>query len=101
MQEIQWAASKASVFYHKKCDPVDYRTVDQLEIMEADFERNAKERDVVAGCFFLMFLTKEEGGDLEWAKDILGRSRFDGPTIEVCRGWCEILLKEKGSLVTF
>ena len=69
--------------------------------MEPDFERSARERDVVAGCYFLMFLDKDEGGDVEWAKDILSRSRFDGPQIEVCRGWCEILLgAEKGSLVS-
>jgi tetratricopeptide repeat protein 21B len=100
MTEIQWATTKASILYHRKCDPVDNRTVDQLEVMEPDFERNARERDVVAGCYFLMFLSKEEGGDVEWASDILKRSRFDGPQIEVCRGWCQILLEE-GSLVSF
>lgn len=78
---------------------MDTRTVDQLEIMESDYERSASERDVVAGCYFLMFLEKNEEGDIEWAKDILTRSRFDGPTIEVCRGWCEILLGKNGSLV--
>lgn len=99
MQEIQWSCAKASIFYHKKCDPIDYRTVDQLEMMEADYERTARERDIVAGCYFLMLLSKEEGGDVEWAKDILGRSRFDGPLIETCRGWCEIYQGESGSLV--
>lgn len=96
---MQWACAKASIFYHKKCDPIDYRTVDQLEMMESDYERTARERDIVAGCFFLMFLSKEDGGDVEWAKDILSRSRFDGPIIEMCRGWCEIILGESGSLV--
>jgi hypothetical protein len=67
-------------------------------MMEQDFERTARERDIVAGCFFLMFLSKEEGGDVEWAKDILARTRFDGPQIEMCRGWCEIILGETGSL---
>jgi hypothetical protein len=99
VKEIQWAATKASIIFHKKCDPIDYRTVDQLEMMEPDYERNARERDVASGCFLLMFLDKEDGGDVQWAKDILSRSRFDGPHIEVCRGWCEIMLGESGSLV--
>lgn len=95
-KELLWATTKASIFYHRKCKNVDYKTVDSLELMETDFSRNASERAVVAAAYFSMFTDEPL-----YAKDILDNSHFDSPATLVAKAWLEINIDETGGLVSF
>lgn len=88
-KELQWATIRAAIFYHKKCKNVDHATVDSLEYMERDFQKNPTEKAVVAAIYFELF-----NGDSEEAHRIVSSTHYDSPIMLVARGWFEILSKE-------
>lgn len=89
-KELEWAVAKASIYYHRKCQSVDHRTVDAISRMEIDFARTATEKSVVAATYFHIFI-----GELLDAQDILANSKFDSPITMVARGWMEMSKKEE------
>ena len=93
--ELIWATTKASIYYHEKCQTIDYRTVDSLKMMETDFSRKASERAVVAAAMFNMFINEPL-----FAKDILAATHYDSPITLVAKAWLEIMLNENGGLVS-
>ena len=96
-RELQWATTKALIFYHNKCAAPDRRTVDQLNIMEGDFERKATDRATVAVAYFFMF-----NNDPDMARDVLSNCKFESPAVFCCKGWLEVMeLKNQESKVNF
>lgn len=85
-RELQWATTKALIFYHNKCSSPDRRTIDQLNIMEGDFQRKASDRATIAAAYFAMFINEPE-----IARDILNDTKFENPAIYCCRGWLELM----------
>lgn len=88
-KELQWASIRAAIFYHRQCKNVDHATVDSLEYMERDFQKNPTERAVVAAIYFDIF-----NNNMEEARRVVTSTHFDSPIMLVARGWYEVLAKE-------
>jgi len=93
-RELDWATAKASIYYHNKCQSIDYRTVEAIKRMEIDFARNATEKSVVALSFFYMFINEPTE-----ASEIIANSRYDSPISLVAKGWLQMYLGEEGNHV--